>query len=57
MLFVDENEDMPSEGSLRKQNLTIGELRRLGLETRFDRRQKLKLIAKTLQSESSVAAR
>lgn len=56
-LFVNENGDMPSEASHRKENLTIGELRRLGLETRFDRRQKLKTIQKILKANSKLATR
>lgn len=54
-LFVNENGDMPSEAPHRKRDLTIGELRRLGLETRFDRRQKLKMIQKILNAESKLA--
>jgi hypothetical protein len=58
-LYCDETGDYPSEHDMRERmpRKTIGDLRRAGLETRFDRRQRMKLIAKTLKSGSPVDAR
>lgn len=44
MLYLDENGDMPSEKSLRKRGLTIGELRRLGIEPATDRKRRQALV-------------
>ncbi len=58
MLYLDENGDMPSEKTLRKRGLTIGELRRLGIEPATDRkRRQARVITEVLLRDLNIAAR